>query len=122
MKKIILSVFVFIFFVAFLSASVPKSDNFKLTSVVPKIFSPQESSNTANKVRFTYSYDGSAEISIKIFDVSGGIVCNNVLRESDTVMYWNGIDKDGGLVKSGIYIYQIEAGKNVVSGTVIVAK
>jgi len=120
MKKIILCMLVFVFCASVLFSSTPKPDNLKLISVVPKIFSPQESSSS--KVRFTYNYNGTDGITVGIYDVSGAMVCRNVERESDTVMYWDGTDNDGNFVKSGIYIYQIEAGKNVLSGTVIVAR
>jgi len=105
-----------------LFAAAPKPDILKLTSVVPKIFTPQEGSSAINRVKFTYDYNGTSEITVRIYDISGAMVCGNVYRESDTVMYWDGTDKDGGFVKSGIYIYQIEAGKNVLNGTIIVAK
>ena len=99
-----------------------KPDALKLISVVPKVFAPQESSSSTNRVRFTYNYTGTSAITVGIYDISGAKVCGNVNRESDTVMYWDGTDGDGNFVKSGVYIYQIEAGKNVLNGTVIVAK
>jgi flagellar hook assembly protein FlgD len=43
-------------------------------------------------------------------------------REGDNIMYWDGRDKDGTVVKGGIYIYQIEAGNKIFTGTVVVAK
>ena len=122
MKKIILSVFVSLLCASVLFASAPKPDALKLISVVPRVFTPQESSSVINKVRFTYDYTGSSGISVKIYDISGSKVCGNISRESDTVVYWDGTDNDGNFVKAGVYIYQIEAGKNVLSGTIIVAK
>lgn len=122
MKKIVLSIFAVVICTSILFAAVPKPDDLKLTSVVPKVFAPQESLTTANRVKFTYAYNGTGEITVRIYDVTGAMVRRNIDRESDTVMCWDGTDKDGGVVKAGIYIYQIEVGKNIINGTVIVAK
>jgi hypothetical protein len=37
-------------------------------------------------------------------------------------MFWDGYDNDGDVVKGGVYVYQIEAGKKIITGTVVVAK
>ena len=35
---------------------------------------------------------------------------------------WNGRDKTGNYVPSGVYIYQIQAEGKVINGTIVVAK
>ena len=37
-------------------------------------------------------------------------------------MFWNGKDQAGTFVKGGVYIYQVESGDKVITGTVVVAK
>jgi len=59
--------------------------------------------------------DGSYKI--KIYDITSRLV-----KTLDNRYIWNGKDDDGGLVETGVYIYQIISDDNVESGTVVVAK
>jgi flagellar hook assembly protein FlgD len=64
-------------------------------------------------------------VTIRIFDVTGALVRRNLDASGVGVcngMVWNGKDQAGMIVKGGIYIYQVEAGDKVVTGTVVVAK
>jgi hypothetical protein len=49
-------------------------------------------------------------------------VRGNLRREGENVMIWDGRDGDGGLVRGGIYIYQVESDGKVINGTVVVGK
>jgi hypothetical protein len=100
----------------------PVSESFAVTKVAPRIFTPEESSTVINRVHFYYENPSNAEVTIRIFDVSGALVRRALDREGDNIMYWDGRDKDGTVVKGGIYIYQIEAGNKIITGTVVVAK
>ena len=91
---------------------------FKLESVTPKIFSPDE----GDKVSFSFINPNFAEVSIRIFDVTGAEVRKNIDRENENTMVWDGKDKDDNMVLGGIYIYQVEADGEVINGTVIVAR
>ncbi|MGD9643086.1 MAG: hypothetical protein AB7V08_10140 [Elusimicrobiales bacterium] len=99
----------------------PAAAAFALTKVTARVFSPGEASPDVNRARFHFTNDG-GEVTIRIFDIKGSLVRRNLDSESAGVMYWNGRDQGGSMVKGGIYIYQIEAGEQVITGTVVVAK
>ena len=56
---------------------------------------------------------------IAIYDITGRKIRS--LYGSETNV-WDGLDDDGRMVESGIYIYQIKKGSHIISGTVVVAK
>jgi hypothetical protein len=120
-----------IFLALFIAAAAPQaggagdaflSENFRLETVAPRIFAPAEGSAAVNRVRFTFANPDNCAVTIRVYDLSSALVKRTLERESDTVMFWDGTDNSGAVVRSGIYIYQIEAGAKVVSGTVIVAQ
>jgi hypothetical protein len=100
----------------------PLAEGFTLTKVAPRIFSPDEPSTVINRAVFTYENPGNVEVTIRIFDITGALVRRNLAVDTSTAMSWDGRDQSGGAVKGGIYIYQIEAGDKILSGTVVVAK
>jgi len=96
---------------------------FSLTKVVPRIFTPEESNSTINRVNFYFENPNFAEVTIRIFDITGALIKDNLPRRMGlNEIYWDGTDKNGKIVKGGIYIYQIEAEGKIINGTVIVAK
>lgn len=98
----------------------PASAAFKLTGVSPRVFSPREGNTAINRAWFRFSNPDGAEVTIRIYDINGALVRRN-LDYSGPDMYWNGRDQGGSLVKGGLYIYQIESGEQVLTGTVVVA-
>lgn len=100
----------------------PAAAAFTLTKVTPRVFSPGEGNPVVNRARFHFTNPDSGEITIRIFDIKGSLVRRNLDSESPLVMYWNGRDQGGSMVRGGIYIYQIEVGEQVITGTVVVAK
>ncbi|MDA8244804.1 MAG: T9SS type A sorting domain-containing protein [Elusimicrobia bacterium] len=99
----------------------PAAAAFTLNKVAPRIFTPAEGSVDVNRVRFYFSNPDGGEVTIRIFDITGALVRRNL--DTDTSgMYWNGKDQSGAQVKAGVYIYQVEAGEEVLTGTVVVAK
>ncbi len=99
----------------------PLSAAFTLTTVSPRIFSPNAGNNLVNRAWFHYTNPDSCEVTIRIFALNGSLVRRNLDYEAG-IMYWNGKDQNGAMVKGGIYIYQIEAADKVLTGTVVVAK
>ena len=100
----------------------PLASAFKLTGVAPRIFSPRAADAAANRVNFSFSNPDGAEVTIRIFDVGGALVRRNLDYDPGTgKMYWNGRNQGGSFVKGGVYIYQIETGAEVLTGTVVVA-
>jgi flagellar hook assembly protein FlgD len=98
------------------------ADNFTVTRIAPRIFSPGEASADVNRVRFYFENPDNSEVCIRIFDCTGALVKRNLERESENVMFWDGSDTNDAAVKGGIYIYQIEAGKKIINGTIVVAQ
>jgi hypothetical protein len=98
------------------------SQQFSLTAIAPRIFTPEESSTVVNRVRFYFENPLNDEVTIRIFDITGAVVRRNLEREGDAVMSWDGCDNNGTIVKGGVYIYQIEAGNKTLNGIIVVAK
>ena len=93
----------------------------------PPIFTPNND-GTNDYVFFTFLTPSvsTSEIKLRIFDLSGSLV-----REVDPgsgvtsiggTMRWDGKDSAGNVMESGIYIYQIQAGDDFISGSVVLAK
>jgi flagellar hook assembly protein FlgD len=123
MKKTALATMLFLTFAA---TAIAGTTNVSMTNVEPRIFSPEENMAGVNRVRFFLDNPDSSEINIRIFDLTGTMVRGNIERESETadgtVLFWDGRDQSGNVVKSGIYIYQIEADSKIMNGTIVVAR
>jgi len=91
-----------------------------LVKRVPSIFTPN--GDQVNDYVFFY-YDGYSgkQISGKIFDLSGAL-----MKEMSEVvpgqMKWDGKDAAGKVMESGVYVYQIQAGDEIINGSVVLAK
>jgi hypothetical protein len=96
--------------------------SFKVTSVEPKIFSPDEANTVISRTRIYIENPNYSEVASAIFDLRGNVIRRNLPREMETVLYWDGRDTSGTIVPSGIYLYQIEVDGKVVNGTIVVAK
>ncbi|MEW6556691.1 MAG: gliding motility-associated C-terminal domain-containing protein [Elusimicrobiota bacterium] len=96
-----------------------RSQKFALTSVYPRIFSPN-GDGWNDVVNFVYEGNDTG-ISGKVYDINGAFVSDMIKGDTGDSLRWDG-KKDGKAVPSGIYIYQIEADGKVVNGTVVVAK
>ena len=101
---------------------VSPADKFGISSVEPKIFSPNESNITISKARFYIDNPHYSEITSAIFDIEGRVIRTSLPRELETVLYWDGRDSGGNIVPAGVYIYQLEADGNILNGTIVVAK
>ncbi|MFA5858222.1 MAG: fibronectin type III domain-containing protein [Elusimicrobiota bacterium] len=107
---------------------VEKSDKFEVTKITSKIFTPQLEDETGvlNRARFYCNNPKGSKTVGKVFNLMSALVQDKLDVESEgngvTVLYWDGKDKSGKVVDSGVYIYQIEADGRVQTGTVVVAK
>ncbi|MFC2061177.1 gliding motility-associated C-terminal domain-containing protein [Elusimicrobiota bacterium] len=65
------------------------------------------------------------EYEIEIYDVTGRLV-KTITENNEGISDWDGTDEYGNIVESGVYIYQFEAEvdgkKELISGTIVVAK
>jgi len=80
----------------------------------PNPFAPSRSKTFFHVV----TLDNNVQFTIKIFDLTGRLV--KTLKDGNKV--WDGKDEHGRIVEGGVYIYQIKAGDDVISGTVVVVK
>lgn len=110
-----------------------RAGNFNLLSVEPtKIFTPNgDCINDFYTVRFDNPTD--SNISSTIYDIQGREVASMLPLDansdsclttpSDSTLTWNGKDKQGDLVDSGVYIYQIKSSEGGrITGTMVIAK
>ncbi len=98
------------------------ADEFKLNSVEPKIFTPEEGDYRINEVSFYFENPKGSKVDIRIFDVNGRQVRSNLRRDGENKMVWDGRDESGNIVRGGVYIYRVEAEGKVINGTIVVAK
>ena len=103
------------------------AETFVLLETPRKILVP-ESAIPGNAV-FTLLFDNPAADIVtqaKVYDLNG----SEVADLTDTTgagsnpprLTWDGRDKNGSIVRSGVYIYQVQAGNSLVNGTVVVAR
>ena len=73
----------------------------------------------------SYQVSGDSDVLLKIYNVKGQIV-NTLVNEFKSAgehsIIWNGRDDREQLVESGIYLYQLKAGNEVVSRKMILLK
>ncbi len=86
----------------------------------PNPFTPNGSGDDTDRTIFQIEMppDDNVPFTIKIFDITGRRV--RTLEQGNRV--WDGRDEHGRIVEGGVYIYQIRAGDEVISGTVVVVK
>ena len=102
-------------------------ETFVLLETPRKILIP-ESAIPGNAV-FTLLFDNPAADIVtqaKIYDLTGAEVADFTdttgSGSNPTRLTWDGRDKNGSIVRSGVYIYQVQAGNSLVNGTVVVAR
>jgi len=79
--------------------------------------------NPNTEIRFTIPNAG--HVSIKIYDMNGKLVKNLVSEQKAAGVYsisWDGQDKNGFKVTSGVYFYRINAGEFTMSKKMILMK
>ena len=107
--------------------SLKAAETFVLSETPRKILIPE--STIPGNATFTLTFDNPAADIVthaKIYDIMGAEVAD--LTEATgsgsnpTRLSWDGRDKNGAIVRSGIYIYQVQAGGSLINGTVVVAR
>ena len=91
-----------------------------LTKRIPPIFTPN-GDHTNDYVFFYYEGYQPTSRGGKIFDLSGSLV-REITEDVPGQMKWDGKNSAGDIMESGIYIYQIQAGTEFISGSVVLAK
>lgn len=93
-----------------------------LTKRIPSIITPN--GDGINDVCFFYYENpNNRDITGRIYDLSGSMIVDRLSNGSvSNSMKWDGKDDYGNTVESGIYIYQLQGGDELISGTIVVAK
>lgn len=72
-----------------------------------------------------FKFTSRDEYNLRIYNIRGQLVNEFVgtgKQNEDNLISWNGCDIKGNVVRSGIYFYQIEAGKSSAQGKVTILK
>lgn len=90
----------------------------------PNPFTPLSSNADFNQVVFPARTieDVSGEFTVSIYDIDGMLVKTLAALPGETEVIWDGRDETGEIVESGVYVYQLQVGEHVKTGTLIVAK
>lgn len=108
---IIIFAVVFILTAGIISAQ--STQNNSLTSVqnYPNPF------NLQTQIQFVLTQN--SEVTVKVFNILGReiktLVENKAMSAGQYVAEWDGKDKNGNVVPSGIYLYQVQAGNSVLT-------
>lgn len=112
------------------------AEKFQVYNVSPRIFAPDyedpnDPAGTRNKVKISLDNPTmEGNIKVKIIDMTGSVVQddssdNGVKIENNgatSIVTWDGKTKGGNKARSGVYMYQIEAGGKVLTGTFVLAR
>ena len=92
-----------------------------LTEVSPRIVTPNgDSFNDIIYFKFDDTLSG-LPIESRIYDINGANISDMTMNSTETSFLWDGKDKGGKTVPSGVYIYSIKLGSRRATGTVVVA-
>ena len=99
---------------------------FQLTqnSPYPRVITPNDPSQN-NRVFWFFDNPSDNPVTGTIYDIRGAKVRDLVVNsQSPTAnsLVWDGHDNRGAVVRSGVYLYKISAGKESQTGTVVVAR
>ena len=103
------------------------ASSFSLSQSTPtKIFTPNgDGTNDTFQLIFE-NPSGSILSQKKIYDLTGAEVADFQVNGDETstpvTLIWNGRNQSGSIVRSGVYIYQVQAEGKVINGTVVVAR
>jgi flagellar hook assembly protein FlgD len=80
--------------------------------------------NPATVIGFTVPREGaSRRVSIKVYDIRGSLVrvlVDGIKEPGSHTVYWDGTDKNGRRVSSGIYLYRLKADGAVFTRKMVV--
>jgi len=94
-------------------------------NVRPKVFTPKDKDGYFGSVRLTFEFDRVYDrYEVRIYDLKGNLVkkFERIGGYTQGEVSWDATDSEGYPVKTGVYIYQIIAGNEKYSGTVIIAR
>ncbi len=92
----------------------------------PRQFSPTSGGRSYQNLHISFTFkEGVENFTFSVYTLSGKLVYrkdynNGIYYEGE--IYWNGRDNDGYILKSGVYIYQIEVNDTYYRGSVLLMK
>ena len=101
-------------------------------SIVNRVYIPEKFSlmqnypnpfNPKTTIRFSLPID--SDVELMIYDVNGKVVKEIINHNMETGSYkivWDGTNKGGAIVGSGVYFYRIKAGNFIASQKMIFLK
>jgi hypothetical protein len=93
-----------------------------LTRVYPRIITPN-GDGWNDKAIFQFDNPQLLPLTGKIYDITGALVSSLAKGPNpDSSLAWDGKDAGGAVVPGGIYIYQIDLGGVMESGSIVVAR
>ncbi|URA10564.1 FlgD immunoglobulin-like domain containing protein [Thermospira aquatica] len=100
-------------------------EGFISVRVDPKVFTPRRGGREVQNMKLSIVFEQPVEkYVVKIYDLKGNLVYK-VERSGEFAsgeVYWDGKDLSGYDVAGGVYVYKIEAGGHVYSGTIVIAR
>jgi hypothetical protein len=96
-------------------------ENSRFVKLSPKIITPN-GDGINDVANFIFTNPNNETVEGMIFDLSGSVVKDGLVQNSDTSLIWDGRDDSGSCVSGKVYMYQIKIGGKVFNGTVVVAK
>lgn len=99
-------------------------ESVELSEPYPNPFTPLSADPRFNRVIFPAAAveGGDGEFSVKIFDLKGRLVAELKAEGGERKLTWDGRDKNGEVLESGIYIYQIQVGGRYKVGTIVLIR
>lgn len=128
LKKINLLLYLFVFCSTLLIRNLLFSSCEKLTTgenaACPRTITPN-GDGTNDIVFFLFPNPSDTAMKGTIYDLRSakvGEAKSRTIANNETVLSWDGKDESGSVVTSGIYLYRIEIGNKVITGTVVVTR
>ncbi len=105
----------------------PLTNDVKHLPGIPETFAVQQNYpnpfNPSTNIRI--SIPGDSRVTLQIFDITGSLVktlLDETLAASNVEVRWDGTNANGSKVASGMYLYRVKAGNNVITKKMIMMK
>ncbi len=113
------------FFGVFAKSDYNSKGNIKNVVVSTRIFTPGRGNDDFSMVKISFSLADSVDnYTVSIYDLRGDLIkrIERSGKYKQGSIYWDGKDEDGVIVKSGVYIYIIEADNETYKGSILLVK
>ncbi len=97
-----------------------------LESIPGKVFTPNGDGVNDRFILVIENASGSIFSQKSVYDLRGNEVADLQVLGDETaaraVFIWDGRNQSGDIVRSGVYIYQLQAESKIINGTIVVAR